>query len=142
MSKNVVLTDANGEQILPVTTSENVYTGAGVTLKETLKNLSGGGGAIIVDTELSEESDNPVENRVITAKINEVFQSVSNGKRLIAGAITDGGVSTDATASFNVMATNINLLRNLQGLTVVSGINTEYVGQAVTTFYSCTKEVN
>lgn len=42
--------------------------------------------------------------------IEEVFQSVSNGKTLIAAAITDKGVSTAATDSFQTMASNIESL--------------------------------
>jgi hypothetical protein len=110
MSQNVVLTDVNGEQIMPVTTSENVFTGAGVTLKETLKKLADGGSAVIIDTELSEESENPVQNKIITEKLNEVFQSVSNGKSLLASAITDKGVETDANATFETMSENISAI--------------------------------
>ena len=61
----------------------------------------------IVDSELSETSVNPVQNKIVTAKLNEVFQSVSNGKSLIASAITDKGITTAADATFQVMATNI-----------------------------------
>ena len=39
--------------------------------------------------------------------LNEVFQSVSNGKSLIASAITDKGITTAADATFQIMATNI-----------------------------------
>ena len=39
--------------------------------------------------------------------VTELFQSVSNGKSLIAGAITDKGVSTSATDTFQQMADNI-----------------------------------
>lgn len=39
--------------------------------------------------------------------IDEVFQSVSSGKGLIADAITDKGVPTSATDTFATMATNI-----------------------------------
>lgn len=39
--------------------------------------------------------------------IKEVFQSVSDGKALIASAITDKGVQTDAAAAFSIMADNI-----------------------------------
>ena len=60
------------------------------------------------DDVLSEESKNPVQNKVITAKLNEVFQSVSDGKSKIAAAITDKGINTAADATFNVMANNIN----------------------------------
>lgn len=44
--------------------------------------------------------------------IKEVFTSVSNGKSLVASAITDKGIQTDATATFDVMAENIS---NIQG---------------------------
>ncbi len=37
----------------------------------------------------------------------ELFTSVSNGKRNVAAAITDQGVTTASDASFNTMATNI-----------------------------------
>ena len=62
---------------------------------------------ITVDGELNETSTNPVQNKVITSKLNEVFQSVSEGKSMIASAITDKGVETDATATFETMAGNI-----------------------------------
>lgn len=40
-------------------------------------------------------------------KLEEVFQSVGNGKSLIASAVTDKGVITDAEATFEEMAQNI-----------------------------------
>ena len=43
----------------------------------------------------------------VEAKLNEVFQSVSNGKSLIASAITDKGITTAADATFKTMADNI-----------------------------------
>lgn len=61
-----------------------------------------------VDNELSDFSTHPVENRVIKARLDEVFQSVSNGKELVASAITDKGVPTGATDSFATMAENIS----------------------------------
>ena len=39
--------------------------------------------------------------------LSELFQSVSNGKELIASAITDMGINTLATATFQEMANNI-----------------------------------
>lgn len=39
--------------------------------------------------------------------IDQLFQSVSNGKSQIASAITDKGVSTSSSASFSTMASNI-----------------------------------
>lgn len=62
---------------------------------------------ITIDSVLSNTSVNPVQNKIITAKLNEVFQSVSDGKSLIASAITDKGVNTAADATFQTMATNI-----------------------------------
>ena len=70
--------------------------------------IPGGGSAIKIDSELSAISENPVQNKVITAKLNEVFQSVSDGKSKIAAAITDKGINTAADATFNAMANNIS----------------------------------
>jgi hypothetical protein len=42
MSRNVVLESENGEQILPITTAENVFVSPGVTLLQVLENMSGG----------------------------------------------------------------------------------------------------
>ena len=70
--------------------------------------IPGGDSAIKVDSELSAISENPVQNKVITAKLNEVFQSVSDGKSKIAAAITDKGINTAADATFNTMANNIS----------------------------------
>lgn len=51
---------------------------------------------------------NTEEGKVVDALVvKEVFQSVSNGKELIASAITGKGVQTDATAAFQEMAENI-----------------------------------
>ena len=72
---------------------------------------------IDVDTELNAGSINPVANNVITSQFNEidgrldeVFQSVSDGKSKVAAAITDKGIETAADATFETMATNINNL--------------------------------
>ena len=48
------------------------------------------------------------EKTSIVSAINEVFQSASNGKTLIANAVTGKGVATNASDSFQTMATNIN----------------------------------
>lgn len=46
----------------------------------------------------------------IDTKYNELFQYVSNGKTLVASAITDKGIATDATDTFSTMASNIQLI--------------------------------
>lgn len=43
----------------------------------------------------------------IEKQVNECFQSVSDGKRKIASAITDKGINTEADAGFQQMADNI-----------------------------------
>lgn len=79
------------------------------------------GGNVTIDSELSDTSENPVKNKVITAKLNEVFQSVSEGKSKIAAAITDKGITTAADATFQVMADNIGKISVSSG--EVSGNN-------------------
>lgn len=53
-----------------------------------------------------------VENSIETlnGNMNNLFQSVSNGKSQIAGAITDKGVPTSASDSYSIMASNIRAI--------------------------------
>ena len=46
-------------------------------------------------------------DKTLKGAINELFQFVSNGKELIASAITDKGVITSSTDTFEQMANNI-----------------------------------
>lgn len=46
----------------------------------------------------------------IEGALSELFTSVSDGKTLVAAAITDKGVTTAATDSFSTMATNIGAI--------------------------------
>ena len=62
---------------------------------------------------------NTTEKSSIVGAINEVFQNASNGKTLIANAITGKGVSTSNTDTFQTMATNIN---SIQTVSDASGI--------------------
>ena len=51
--------------------------------------------------------------KIATQKdLDELFQSVSSGKTLVANAITDKGVSTATDATFATMATNISKITN------------------------------
>lgn len=43
----------------------------------------------------------------VVSAVNELFTSVSDGKALVASAITDKGVSTQSDATFAVMAANV-----------------------------------
>ena len=55
------------------------------------------------------------------SQLNELKTSVSNGKSAVASAITDKGVSTSATASFNTMANNIRSISTGPNVSVISG---------------------
>lgn len=48
MSRNVILTDVNEEQILPITTSENVFLNPDMTLREYIEHLNAGGSAFVL----------------------------------------------------------------------------------------------
>ena len=48
-----------------------------------------------------------IKIKELTQKVEECFQSVSNGKSLVASAITDMGVETASDATFETMANNI-----------------------------------
>lgn len=72
-----------------------------------------------IDKELDINSENPVENKVISSKLEEldtelinIKKSVSDGKSKVASAITEKGVSTEATDTFDVMADNIGQIES------------------------------
>lgn len=46
----------------------------------------------------------------VDTKYNELFQSVSDGKTVVASAITDKGITTSSDATFATMANNISLI--------------------------------
>lgn len=66
---------------------------------------------ISIDEVLDENSIRPVQNKVITKEINEIKKSVSDGKSKVASAITDKGVATLATDTFDIMAENIGKIQ-------------------------------
>ena len=57
----------------------------------------------------------PAGSYATTTQLNEVKTSVSNGKSLIASAITDKGVSTASSATFQTMASNIGKIETVSG---------------------------
>lgn len=114
---------------LPIATTETlggVIVGNGLSIDESgvLSTNGEGGTAITIDDKLDSSSINPVQNKVITAKLDEVFQSVSNGKSKVAAAITDKGVNTAADATFDVMAENI---KNIEGGTIPQNMNSAFL---------------
>ena len=92
-----------------------MVNGATTTLASSLQ-VSG-----INNIEFTEEGENPITASNVSYSnttsgmtsgnvqnaIDELFQSVSEGKSLIAAAVTDKGVETAATDSFATMAGNI-----------------------------------
>lgn len=68
MSKNVVLTDANGEQILPITASDNVFVEDNLTLTEKLKNLT-----TMKDTPLTFKGSCTFETLPTNAKVGDYW---------------------------------------------------------------------
>ena len=75
---------------------------------------SGGGGTgyDILPTVESVKNNTESGKLVDALAVKEVFTSVSNGKSLIASAITGKGVQTDATDTFDTMATNIEKIES------------------------------
>lgn len=69
------------------------------------------------NTEITKVNKN-IEN--INGKYDELFQSVSNGKRKIAAAITDKGQNTSAADTFDTMASKIRDIET----TIENGFNT------------------
>lgn len=65
----------------------------------------------VLDTVKDVENNTEPGKLVDALAIKEVFQSVSDGKEKIASAITDKGVETDATATFDTMARNIGQIQ-------------------------------
>ena len=70
-------------------------------------------------TDASEISIQDTANNFTSTNVEgalaELFQFVSNGKILIASAITDMGVDTSNTDSFEIMATNIRNIASTEG---------------------------
>lgn len=60
----------------------------------------------VLDNEIS--SDDTWSSTKINSEINKLKKSVSDGKSLIASAITAKGIETESDATFEVMAENIN----------------------------------
>ena len=93
----------NGTDIYPVTLEDVVFDSNGNTLPNKYQTKS-------------DESLNTTDKTVIGAinevntELAEVKQSVSNGKSLIASAITDKGIETLSDATFQTMADNIGLI--------------------------------
>lgn len=96
----------NGEQITTVDLPE----GSGEVPDNTVMYEEGDestDNAINAENIVIKDTDNNFTATHIEGALKELFQSASNGKTLIANAITGKGVATNASDSFQTMATNI-----------------------------------
>ena len=78
--------------------------------KSKLDGIASGANKTTVDSALSSSSTNPVQNKVVSAEIDNLKKSVSDGKKAVANAITGKGVTTATDAEFATMATNITTM--------------------------------
>lgn len=72
------------EEVEEAIQAGEIEEGEFVSITDDYEEGSGGGGNIIVDDELSEESENPVQNKVIAEKIAELNQAIEDAKALRA----------------------------------------------------------
>lgn len=88
-----------------------------------------------VDTKMGDLSSlSTTSKSSLVSAINETFTNVSNGKTLIASAITDKGISTSSDATFQTMATNISNIET--GITPTGTININTNGTYNVTNYA------
>ena len=93
-------------------------------LQEAIDNgeLGGGGTSVTVDTEMSDASENTVQNKVIKKYVDDnltdvqtelidIKKELSDGMTLVADAITAKGVETATNATLEVMAENIGAIK-------------------------------
>ena len=74
-----------------------------------------------------------IEKKYVSEEIEELFQSVSSGKSVVAGAITDKGVQTASNATFATLAQNIaNIPNHNSGTYTVSDDGSYDMGEANT----------
>lgn len=100
--------------------------------KEAVMSFNGRGGAVVPqsgDYNATQTAFNPntteLQANNVQGAIEELFTSVSNGKELVASAITGNGVDTEKDATFQQMADNINKIRaDIYGVTWDGSENT------------------
>lgn len=84
----------------------------GTKIDEGTELPTGGGSSTDADGITIKDENNHFDAANVEGALNELFQNVSNGKTLVANAITDKGVNTLATDTFQTMATNIGKIKN------------------------------
>ena len=109
----------------PAAMAEHIAFADGKTLQEKVDSgdFAGGGegGSVVVDAEVSDTSENPIQNKVIKKYVDgnltdvrtelaNVKKELGDGMTLVADAITAKGVETATDATLEVMAGNIRAI--------------------------------
>lgn len=81
VSPTVTVTDITGGHRVVIKDA------AGTKIFDVMDGKDGGGASITVDSELSETSTNPVQNRVITTAFSEALTEISDSVEQLAGSI-------------------------------------------------------
>lgn len=103
----------NGEEVATVDIPTGEVPNNVVTYEE-----ESGGDVVTAENIKLVDIDNNFNATDVEGALKELFQSASNGKQLIATAITGKGVATSSTDSFQTMATNIgNISTGTIGIT-------------------------
>lgn len=76
------------------------------------QQLQGGLNIDLSNYQVKTDNSLVTSDKTVVGAINEVFQCVSNGKVLVATAITDKGIDTSSDATFEVMASNISKIQS------------------------------
>ena len=115
--KKVILKDTmSGDQLFPATSIDMLYNTDGT--KWTPPTIPSPLNADQLQGHEASYFGTATQYTELSSKYDQLFQSVSNGKSLIASAITGKGVSTASDATFQQMATNIG---NIQTGNCISG---------------------
>lgn len=127
----------DGKILYPITRGEAVFVDDNKKLPTKLEEIETS--ITDLDTGLTNEFNkiNVDNNRLTTAKditgsINELFQSVSNGKKSVASAITDKGVTTSETETMTGILDNLKKVRTSGDFTTADyDINVDSKGKEV-----------
>lgn len=108
--KKVILKDTmSGDQLFPATSIDSLYNTDGT--KWTPPTIPSPLNADQLQGHEASYFGTATQYTELSSKYDQLFQSVSNGKSLIASAITGKGVSTASDATFQQMATNIGSIQ-------------------------------
>lgn len=111
---NVPVKSVNGKIGEVVLSADDINTSSGKTIQFNLENIE----TSIGDKKILKTTD---KSNIVGA-VNELFTNVSNGKELIASAITDKGISTSENETFDSLATKISRLKSGKQWLVDNGI--------------------